>query len=71
MLELFHENWNASNGKAVRVLKNLFESDITCIELEKKHQKLIVGEDLGHNKVFDLLSGTMTNELDRHDPQDG
>jgi hypothetical protein len=30
-----------------------------------------VGDHLGHIKVFDLLSGIMTNELEGHDPQDG
>ena len=30
-----------------------------------------MGDHLGHIKVFDLLSGIMTNELEGHDPQDG
>ncbi len=38
---------------------------------DKNHRKLIVGDHLGKVKVFDLLSGVMTNELEGHDPQDG
>ena len=63
--------WNAKEGKPVRVLKNIFESDITCIEFDKNHRKLIAGDHLGRVKVFDLLSGVMINELEGHDPQDG
>lgn len=60
--------WNAKEGKPVRVLKNIFESDITCMEFDKNHRKLIVGDHLGKIKVFDLLSGVMLHELDGHDP---
>ncbi len=63
--------WNAREGKPVRVLKNIFESDITCMEFDKNHRKLIAGDHLGRVKVFDLLSGVMINELEGHDPQDG
>jgi len=63
--------WNAKTGKPVRVLKNIFDSDITCMIFDKNHRKLIVGDHLGHVKVFDLLSGIMTHELDGHDPLDG
>lgn len=63
--------WNARNGKPVRVLRNIFDSDITCMDFDKSHRKLIVGDHLGHVKVFDLLSGVMIHELDGHDPQDG
>jgi len=59
--------WNAKEGKPVRVLKNIFESDITCMEFDKNHRKLIVGDHLGKLKIFDLLSGVMLNELDSHD----
>ena len=38
------------------------------MEFDKSHRKLIVGDHLGHIKVFDLLSGIMVNELDSHDP---
>jgi WD40 repeat protein len=52
----------------VRVLKNIFESVITCMEFDKSHRKLIVGDHLGKLKVFDLLSGVMISELEGHDP---
>ena len=60
--------WNAKTGKPVRVLKNIFESDITCMDFDKSHRKLIVGDHLGHVKIFDLLSGVIVHELDGHDP---
>ena len=60
--------WNAKTGKPVRVLKNIFESDITCMEFDISHRKLIVGDHLGCVKIFDLLSGVMTHQLDGHDP---
>jgi WD40 repeat protein len=41
------------------------------MDFDKSHRKLIVGDHLGHVKVFDLLSGIMTHELDGHDPIDG
>lgn len=52
----------------MRVLKNIFESDITCMEFDKEHRKLIAGDHYGRVKVFDLLSGVMVNELEGHDP---
>jgi hypothetical protein len=38
------------------------------MEFDKSHRKLIVGDHLGKVKVFDLLSGVNTYELDGHDP---
>ncbi len=70
-VELINEFWYSYNGKQVRVLKNIFGSDITNMDFDKNHRKLIVGDHLGHVKVFDLLSGVMIHELDGHDPQDG
>ena len=55
----------------MRVLKNIFDSDITCMDFDHSHRKLIVGDHHGHVKVFDCLSGKMVNELEGHDPQDG
>lgn len=49
--------WNARNGKPIRVFKNCFESDITCMALDKDHRKLILGSSRGEIKVFDVLSG--------------
>lgn len=58
--------WNAKNGKPTRCFKNCFESDITCMALDKDHRKLIVGSHHGEVKVFDLLSGVMINQLESH-----
>ena len=63
--------WNAKTGKPVRVLKNIFDSDITCMDFDHSHRKLVVGNHLGQVKVFDLLSGIMTHQLEGHDPADG
>jgi WD40 repeat protein len=46
--------WNAKEGKPVRVLKDIFKSDITCMSLDESHRKIIVGDHLGKLKVFDL-----------------
>lgn len=35
--------WDARTGKPVRVMKNVLDSDITCMELDTHHRKLIVG----------------------------
>lgn len=60
--------WDARTGKPVRVLKNVFDSDITVMELDTQHRKLIVGSHQGEVKVFDLISGVNTLTLDSHDP---
>ena len=58
--------WDARSGKPVRILKNIFEGDITCMEFDEHHRKLIIGDSLGQLKVFDMLSGIMTHELQAH-----
>ncbi len=63
--------WDARTGKPVRVMKNVLNSDITCMELDTKHLKIIVGSHQGEVKVFDIVSGVMTLQLDSHDPQEG
>tara|TARA_B110001450_G_scaffold242872_1_gene253589 strand:- start:356 stop:1618 length:1263 start_codon:yes stop_codon:yes gene_type:complete len=63
--------WNAKNGKPTRCFKNCFESDITCMALDKEHRKLIVGSHLGKIKVFDLLSGVCINTLESHSEENG
>jgi len=39
--------------------------------LDKEHRKLIVGSHLGKIKVFDLLSGVCTNNLESHSEENG
>lgn len=55
--------WDALSGKPVRLLKNIFSSDITCMEFDEHHRKLIIGDSFGQLKVYDMLSGIMTHEL--------
>ncbi len=41
-------------------------SEITTMEFDEHHRKLIIGNSLGQIKVFDILSGVMTHELETH-----
>jgi WD40 repeat protein len=64
--------WNARTGTPVRVMKNCFESDITCMALDKEHRKLILGSSRGEIKVFDLLSGVHIRPfLESHSEENG
>lgn len=63
--------WNAKNGKPTRCFKNVFESDITAMALDKSHRKLIIGSHLGKIKVYDILSCVMINQLDPHSDDNG
>lgn len=36
------------------------------MEFDEHHRKLIIGNSLGKIRVFDILSGVMTNELEAH-----
>lgn len=55
----------------VRVLKNVLDSDITYMELDIYHRKLVVGSHQGEVKIFDIVSGVNILSLDSHDPQEG
>ena len=35
--------WDARSGKPVRVIKNVLDRDITYMELDTDHRKLLVG----------------------------
>lgn len=59
--------WDARTGKPVRVMKNVLDADITCMELDTYHRKIIVGSHQGEVKIFDILSGVNTLQLDSHD----
>lgn len=63
--------WDARTGKPVRVIKNVLDRDITYMELDTDHRKLLVGSHQGEVKIFDLISGINTLTLDQHDPQEG
>lgn len=64
--------WNAKNGTPVRTFKNCFESDITCMALDKDHRKIIVGSSRGEIKVFDILSGVHIRPyLESHREENG
>ena len=56
--------WDARTGKPVRVMKNVLDSDITYMELDNHHRKMVIGSHTGEVKVFDLMSGINTLVLD-------
>ena len=41
------------------------------MDFDAHHRKLIIGDSLGHLKVYDILSGIMTHELQAHGKEDG
>lgn len=63
--------WDAKTGKPVRNLKNVLNSDITCLELDDAHRKLVIGSHTGEVKIYDLISGVCTLSLDQHNPFEG
>lgn len=66
--------WNALTGTPVRILKNIFSSelDISAVALDTDHRHIIVGSSKdGEIKVFDILSGRMTQELEAHTKDQG
>ena len=58
--------WNAKHGKSVRQLKNIMDTDITYMNFDDQHRKLIVGDQNGCIRIFDLLSGVKISELESH-----
>ena len=63
--------WDARSGMPIRVIKNVFNSEITQMTIDEHHRKLIVGSHQGELKVFDIQSGFLYHQLDNHDVQDG
>jgi len=57
----------------VRVLKNIFSAldNITYIRLDDTHRQIVVGSHLGEIKVYDILSGLMTHQLEGHSKDAG
>ena len=63
--------WDARSGKPIRVIKNVFTTEITQMVFDEHHRKLIVGSHQGELKIFDLQSGVMILELEEHNQADG
>ncbi len=59
--------WNARVGRPIRVLSNIVESDITAMELDGSHRKILVGDHNGTIKMFDVLSGVELYSFASHD----
>ena len=45
-------------------MKNVLDSDITYMELDNHHRKMVIGSHTGEVKVYDLMSGVNTLVLD-------
>ena len=63
--------WDARTGMPIRVIKNVFQTEITQMAIDEHHRKLVVGSHQGELKVFDIQSGFLYHQLDGHDYQDG
>ena len=46
--------WDARTGKPIRVIKNVFTTEITQMIFDEHHRKLIVGSHQGELKIYDL-----------------
>jgi len=42
------------------------DTDITFMNFDDQHRKLIVGDQNGNIRIFDLLSGVKISELEPH-----
>ena len=63
--------WDARTGKPIRVIKNVFDSDITQMVFDENHRKLVVGSHGGDLRIYDLQSGVLLLELEGHNAADG
>mmetsp|Transcript_26152 Transcript_26152/g.34934 ORF Transcript_26152/g.34934 Transcript_26152/m.34934 type:complete len:236 (+) Transcript_26152:1648-2355(+) len=63
--------WDARSGKPIRVIKNVFTTEITQMIFDEDHRKLVVGSHQGELKIYDLQSGVMILELEEHNAADG
>ena len=59
--------WNARVGRPIRVLSNIVESDITAMELDGSHRKVLVGDHNGDIRMFDVLSGVKLYDFSPHE----
>ena len=66
LLEKTVKVWNARVGRPIRVLSNIVDSDITAMELDGSHRKILVGDHNGQIKMFDVLSGVELYNFSQH-----
>ncbi|OMJ84317.1 hypothetical protein SteCoe_14603 [Stentor coeruleus] len=58
--------WNCSNGKLVRVFRNLTQDDITTIQLDNKKRKLFLGDSKGRVLTFKVKNGSKIKKFKKH-----
>lgn len=51
--------WNAFTGKPENVYAVNQEAEISCVEIDEWEKRVIVGDTLGHTKVYNLKNGAL------------
>ena len=58
--------WNAISGRPIRIITEIFTSEITSIILDETDRKVIVGDHNGKILMVDSLSGVVLKEFCSH-----
>ena len=58
--------WNAISGRPIRMISDVFSSEITSIILDETERKIIVGDHSGRVIMVDSLSGVVLKEFSNH-----
>lgn len=58
--------WNAISGRPIRMITDVFSSEITSIILDETERKIIVGDHSGKIQMIDSLSGVVLKEYKSH-----
>jgi WD40 repeat protein len=58
--------WNSISGRPIRIITDIFNSEITSIILDETDRKIIVGDHEGKIVMVDSLSGVILKEFCSH-----
>ena len=58
--------WNAITGRPIRMISDIFTSEITSIILDETERKIIIGDHSGRVLMVDSLSGIVLKEFKNH-----
>lgn len=58
--------WNAIAGRPVKLLSGVSKTEITAMELNDTHRKVIVGSHRGKIYMYDTLSGSFLKKFKKH-----
>ncbi|OWZ19487.1 hypothetical protein PHMEG_0006264 [Phytophthora megakarya] len=61
--------WDAASGSLLRSYRNLVGADITCVDLDSRQRKLIVGAQNGELAVVNYLNGAVLGRWTPHGQQ--